>query len=67
MEHLNVSPEQCLFVGDGGSNELCGAKSVGMRTVFSEMLETKTVERRKDITRYADYQIRHINELFKYL
>ena len=67
MQHLNVSPEQCLFVGDGGSNELCGAKSAGMGTVFSEMLETKTGEQRKNIIKYADYHIKHINELFYYL
>ena len=67
MERLNVSPEQCLFVGDGGSNELCGAKSAGMETVFFEMLETKSDERRNAIIRYADYQVRHINELFNYL
>lgn len=67
MEHLNVSPEQCLFVGDGGSNELCGAKSAGMGTVFSEMLEMKNDERRNAVIRYADYHVRHINELFDYL
>ncbi|MDE5860422.1 MAG: HAD family hydrolase, partial [Oscillospiraceae bacterium] len=67
MQHLNVSSEQCLFVGDGGSNELCGAKSAGMGTVFSEMLETKTGEQRKNIIKYADYHIKHINELFCYL
>lgn len=67
MRHLNVSPEQCLFVGDGGSNELCGAKSAGMRTVFSEMLETKNDEQRKNIIKNADYHIKHISELFYYL
>ena len=67
MQRLNVFPEQCLFVGDGGSNELCGAKTAGMGTVFSEMLETKNAEQRKAIIKYADYQIKHINELFNYL
>lgn len=67
MQRLNVSPEQCLFVGDGGSNELCGAKTAGMGTVFSEMLETKNAEQRKSIIKYADYHIKHINELFNYL
>jgi len=67
MQCLNVSPEQCLFVGDGGSNELCGAKTAGMGTVFSEMLETKNAEQRKSIIKYADYHIKHINELFNYL
>ena len=67
MQRLNVSPEQCLFVGDGGSNELCGAKSAGMRTAFSEMLETKSAEQRETIIKYADYHINHIKELFNYL
>lgn len=67
MQRLNVFPEQCLFVGDGGSNELCGAKSAGMGTVFSEMLETKNIEQRKTIIKYADYHVKHISELFYYL
>lgn len=63
MERLHVSPEQCLFVGDGGSNELCGAKSAGMSTVFSEMLETKDSDQKENIIKYADYHIKHVNEL----
>jgi putative hydrolase of the HAD superfamily len=27
---LGVNPKHCMFVGDGGSNELAGARSVGM-------------------------------------
>ena len=67
MQRLNVSPEQCLFVGDGGSNELYGAKSAGMGTVFSEMLETKNAAQRESVIKYSDYHIKHINELFNYL
>lgn len=67
MQRLNVSPEQCLFVGDGGSNELYGAKSAGMGTIFSEMLETKNAAQRESIIKYSDYHIKHINELFHYL
>jgi HAD superfamily hydrolase (TIGR01549 family) len=29
--NLQVSPEQSLFIGDGGSNELIGASNVGMK------------------------------------
>lgn len=64
MRRLGVLPEQCLFVGDGGSNELYGAKEAGMGTVFSEMLEIKDGKRRKEILRYADYHIMHLSELF---
>ncbi|MCI0440020.1 MAG: HAD family hydrolase [Chloroflexi bacterium] len=31
---LGVSPERCLYIGDGGSNELTGASSVGMTAVL---------------------------------
>lgn len=30
---LGVEPGDCLYVGDGGSNELAGARAVGMRAV----------------------------------
>lgn len=30
---LGVSPDQCLYVGDGGSHELTGARSLGMTAV----------------------------------
>ena len=67
MRHLDMTPEQCLFVGDGGSNELYGAQAAGMKTAFSEMLETKTREQKKAIIRYADYHVNHLNELFRYV
>ena len=34
-ERLKVRPEECLFVGDGGSQELSGALSVGMQPVLT--------------------------------
>jgi len=32
-EALRVEPADCVYVGDGGSNELAGARAVGMRAV----------------------------------
>ena len=32
-EQLGVAPEECLFVGDGGSRELYGAREAGMKAV----------------------------------
>lgn len=32
-EKLGVMPKDCLFVGDGGSKELIGAKNIGMEAV----------------------------------
>ena len=31
IKQLNVKPDECLYVGDGGSNELTGAKEAGMQ------------------------------------
>ena len=34
-ERLGVRPEDCVFIGDGGQDELAGAKRTGMRTVLA--------------------------------
>ena len=34
LDALGLEAGECLFVGDGGSNELIGAKDVGLGTVF---------------------------------
>ncbi len=34
IQALDVAAAKCLFVGDGGSNELVGAKEAGMSTAF---------------------------------
>jgi putative hydrolase of the HAD superfamily len=31
---LGIEPARCLYVGDGGGNELTGASGVGMRAVL---------------------------------
>jgi len=63
MQRMNVNPKECYFVGDGGSKELYGAKKVGMRTVFTEYLEKKSEEKRKEILKYADFHITDFGEL----
>ena len=63
MRNLNVMPDECLYVGDGGSEELFGAKSVGMKTVFTEALETKNSEKRNSIMAYADYHVNSFAEI----
>ena len=41
---MGAKPEGCVFVGDGGSNELAGAKTVGMRTVQARWFLSREVE-----------------------
>ena len=35
---LGVQPEECLYVGDGGSNELTAARALGMHPVLIQVL-----------------------------
>jgi putative hydrolase of the HAD superfamily len=35
LERLELSPGECLYVGDGGHGELQGAKEAGFSTVLS--------------------------------
>jgi putative hydrolase of the HAD superfamily len=34
LRQLRMSAAECLYVGDGGSNELVGARAAGLQTVF---------------------------------
>ena len=63
MARLNVEPKECMFVGDGGSSELEGARAVGMKTVFTEALDVKGDEKRAKIMEHADYHIKEFGEL----
>jgi len=63
MQRLKVLPNACLFVGDGGSEELYGAKAAGMKTVFTEALEAKSGGSRNRIMEHADYHIDHFAEI----
>nr|WP_314461752.1 HAD family hydrolase [uncultured Clostridium sp.] len=63
MEQMSTTPEKSVFAGDGGSDELRGAKLAGMKTVFSEYLEEKQEVERIKILKYADYHIKKFSGL----
>jgi putative hydrolase of the HAD superfamily len=49
VERLGVEPEQCTYIGDGGSYELAGAAQIGMRPIllvapYSEWLHPEAKE-----------------------
>jgi putative hydrolase of the HAD superfamily len=63
-EQLSVRPQECLYVGDGGNDELCGAQACGMTTVLTTRVirilwPEKVLERR----RCADHEISELHEL----
>ena len=63
MEKLSVSPAESIFAGDGGSNELYGAKAAGMTTVLTEFLIVKDRQAKEKITESADFIISDFKEI----
>jgi putative hydrolase of the HAD superfamily len=64
MRELRAGPDECLFVGDGGSQELRGAREAGLATVMitghiSQMIPEKIAERRQ----HADFVIDSLEEM----
>ncbi|MHC4553363.1 MAG: HAD family hydrolase, partial [Planctomycetota bacterium] len=65
LERLDVDPQEALFVGDGSSNELTGARRLGIRTVLTteilaRMWPDKITQRAAD----ADHVIDNIEQIF---
>jgi len=64
LDKLGVEPQNAIFVGDGGSSELMGAKQVGMTTVLTTQIIASRfpgeIEKRKE---YADYIVSDLREL----
>lgn len=64
LRELGVAPKESLFVGDGGSNEMEGARSLGITTVMitgiiNEIWPARIPEGR----RHADFVIERLSEL----
>jgi len=56
--------DQCLFIGDGGSDELTGAKNFGIAACFtSEFIKDLWPEHIESRKLIADYHIERIDEL----
>jgi putative hydrolase of the HAD superfamily len=64
LSAIGLDASDCMFVGDGGSNELEGARAVGLQTVFVsigvEDLWPDQVERRASV---ADHRVRRPPEI----
>lgn len=63
MKQLKVEPNESIFVGDGGSNELSGAKRARMKAVFTEYLDKKDAVESKRLQLNSDYHIDKFDEL----
>ena len=64
MEKLGEAPDDCVFVGDGGSGEFVGAKASGLSTVMvTGIVKHLWPERLSGIQKDADFVIEDISEL----
>jgi putative hydrolase of the HAD superfamily len=63
IERLNVLPEECVYVGDHPVNDVEGAASVGMRTVWLEVNQPW----RESVQAIPWLRIVRLGELKKYL
>jgi putative hydrolase of the HAD superfamily len=65
MRQLEVTPGESVFVGDGGSRELEGARSLGITTVMvTGIIREIWPERIADRERHADFVIERLGELY---
>ena len=68
LRALGLSAEVCLFVGDGGSDELVGAKEMGMSTVFiSGVMAELWPERVQQRLALCDHHVERIPEVLPLL
>jgi HAD superfamily hydrolase (TIGR01509 family) len=64
LEALGLEAWECVFAGDGGSDELSGARAVGLRTIFvSGVIEELWPERIEARRAVADQHVEHAWEV----
>ena len=64
LQALGLGASDCIFVGDGDSDELAGAKAVGLRTVFvSGVIAELWPERIAPRLGVADHHVEHAWEV----
>ncbi|MDT8719549.1 HAD family hydrolase [Clostridium sp. 19966] len=63
LKKLKVKAENCIFVGDGGSQELKSAKEIGMKTILTGYLLKRSKEELQDLKAYADYYVEDFQDI----
>lgn len=60
---LNVATEECVFVGDDGSNELSGARSLGMTAIQVDEHTSHAADRNDEEVNWVGDSIHHLGDL----
>lgn len=63
VRRLNEKPQDCIFVGDGGADELRAARELGFTTVMVTGYLNIDSKKAKSRKKHAEYVIRFVDEL----
>jgi len=63
LKRMEVNPKNSVFIGDGGSDELKGAKELGIRTILTGHLLKREIKPHNEIKKFADYHIEDFKDL----
>jgi haloacid dehalogenase superfamily, subfamily IA, variant 3 with third motif having DD or ED/haloacid dehalogenase superfamily, subfamily IA, variant 1 with third motif having Dx(3-4)D or Dx(3-4)E len=63
LKRMRALPENCIFIGDGGSDELKGAKELGVKTIQTEYLIKREKNPQNTIAEFADYYVDDFKEI----
>ena len=63
LKRLNAKPEECIFIGDGGSDELKGAKELGIKTILTSYLLKRDEGQLRKLKEFADYYIEDFDSI----
>ncbi|ADL52473.1 HAD family hydrolase [Clostridium cellulovorans] len=65
LKKMNTTPDRCIFIGDGGFNELKGAKRLGIKTIMTSYLLKRTEEELNLFKDDVDYFINDFYEILE--
>jgi len=63
LNRMNAKPEECIYIGDGGSDELKGAKELGIKTILTSYLLKRNEKQLSILKKFADYYIEDFQEI----
>lgn len=67
LDRMKTEASKGMFVGDGGSDELLGAKNIGLNTIMASHLLKRDFEKHEKIKENADYYVEDFREILDYM
>lgn len=67
LSRMNEKATSGIFIGDGGSHELLGAKNVGLKTIMVSHLLKRENDQHELIKKNADYYVETFSEILNYI